>query len=1342
METHQLMRVWCAPHQGDIVIRAATNEIDNGAFYKTAHAFSVHLRQQQNLILEMQVRCPRDTNRWMYFERILSFMLKHRRRLEQWIEEKRPVSAPSPTWWVMCASVQPLAELCNTTMTILQSHDMILYQQMAEIKSLIGHLVTAMDVKEDRNHPDDLCYVRGQYWIQTQSVREHIYDQGLWAHDLFNSLSAEDQSHVLHEVVQYTLKFICGWSDVQAERDERNNAGSIAPPVLPAQLVKLRTGTFISDVLDKYRAHIGLYWSAEDVEQKNLCSILGKGINATWVSSSLSYVAASLLSCLIIDDARAQDCALLDKPMADGTAEDELDAVSVTALVVCPFLFSNMDHPLLSKLMNRSEALVQLLLGLVTPAMLHTLCTRVVMREFSIFTNRMANIVVSSLQCTPWEQYSMWDLVIAELQSARSATAEQSMMAAARKSTPFDTPPVVPASNTGSDFLRVSYHCKATKCFRLQWESEMNPRCPRQTTIVINNDVYIFDGFYLLCHSEPPEIPRFEYTRGGVMCKVHFILEDLPSFVRGESINDVGADSDQYLFQQLLGIQPAHLFANIFLDPDHATGDVSEICGDYHLIPRFIAVNIEPLLHIDDLHSPNRVGYAVGRLLSLQKILEYLDHSAKFTARDFLHQFDHRELIDCVVSTRINGQPSAFRVDKIIMADSQETEGNEPTVENRDVVTKDGRHRVRAIAHYSAGARSYDGAKSKKKIRKWQEVGPFLQLSPEVEPHYEELLPTDCHLTGIRSDLFEVGSAMPMVLKYVRHFILLTSFESTLRIKLHDKALLRQAFTHGSYVDVGMQNVNTVEATRSRVRLGHVFENVASLKRSRSAMLDGEVPMSSKALSTNASYLRQVAEKHLSGDFKEEFHSRYLCPYERLEFLGDAVLSFLVASSAFFKFPAGDEGFLHQTRVDIVNNVNLGKIAKSANFESLVLSAFDLAKLSEEVKSKITADCFEALLGALYKDQGIAPCRALLGKLMDLHDPDLRELCFLSTEEVIENARAFVEKDHAAIKQWSKYTHARLLHRRFRARSGVEIVNTHVWLQAVTHASFQKPQIDDDEFIGHDPSYERIEFIGDAVLQLLSSEFLVDAFPFHQEHLLTQVRSSLVKNTKLATVARQAGYEDFIRLGNEVKKNGNLYVEDVLADVFEATLGAVYVEKPHDLGKVRAILERLLFPRLTDAIRRRQWMNPRKVFSHYVSQWSRSSSRQISCQFKNIKVPRSAPDGCVLVPKYKDVEVTNGSSKSKKAKPNEPSGHAVALYVNNFQVARAVGRTIAAAQDAACKKALMLYGQLVGVRLEAVAFFQVEPKVALAHFSVLVMVHEACLSVFHLADASDYQASS
>lgn len=198
---------------------------------------------------------------------------------------------------------------------------------------------------------------------------------------------------------------------------------------------------------------------------------------------------------------------------------------------------------------------------------------------------------------------------------------------------------------------------------------------------------------------------------------------------------------------------------------------------------------------------------------------------------------------------------------------------------------------------------------------------------------------------------------------------------------------------------------------------------------------------------------------------------------------------------------------------------------------------------------------------------------------MSLHDDELRELFFLSTDEVAEKATAYVEVDRQAIQSWSKLTEARIRHRRFTATTKVEIKNTHLWLQCMTHNSFKAPQIAPDEFICSDPSYERIEFLGDSVLQLLSSAFLVDAFPYYQEHLLTQVRSSLVKNTRLAVVARSAGYEEFLRLGKQAKlASSNLYVEDVLADVFEATLGAVFLENYSDLGKVNAILERTVFP--------------------------------------------------------------------------------------------------------------------------------------------------------------------
>lgn len=676
------------------------------------------------------------------------------------------------------------------------------------------------------------------------------------------------------------------------------------------------------------------------------------------------------------------------------------------------------------------------------------------------------------------------------------------------------------------------------------------------------------------------------------MCKVNFIREELPPALRGRS-NDLQPDEQahdefcqsvyflqRFLFQQVMGIQPAHMFSKIFADPSRATGDPSEICGDYHLIPRFISVKEEPLLNRQDLTAPNRIGFAVGRLLSVKQVVEYLDASARFTIRDFITQLNHQELVDCVVTTRTNGVPSVFRVDEVVTETKTpgDAEGSVP----KGIVSKDGNHVVVALRHRDEGSGNYDGAKHDKKVREWRKFGDFLQLSPQVDPLSLELNLAEAHITGLRTDMFEIGSAMPMILKHIRHCNLLSSFADSMSVKFKDKALLRQAFTHASFVDVGMPSVNTVEATTARVRLAHVFENTASLKRSRSMAFRDETLGGDKATSKISRDIKQVADKHLSGDFKQEFHSRFLCPYERLEFLGDAVLSFLVASSAFLKLPEAHEGDLHQTRVDLTNNDTLGKIARTANFESLLLSAFDLDTLQEEVKLKIIADCFEAVLGALYKDQGIEQCRALLGRLMGMHDPELRDLCFLSTEQVIEEAHKYVEIDRTAMQSSKKYSMTRLTHKRFEKRTGVPIQNTHLWLQALTHPSFKAPQIEADEFLTHDPDYERIEFLGDAVLQVLSSEFLVEAFPYHQEHLLTQVRSSLVKNTRLAVVARKTGYEEFVRLGNLVKQSGALYVEDVLADVFEATLGAVFLENPSNLDCVRAILKKTVFPQLEE----------------------------------------------------------------------------------------------------------------------------------------------------------------
>ena len=87
--------MWCAPHQMDIVIKKVTKAMMDGQFYKAAHAFSVHLRVQHNLISAMNgSKCPKDATRWVAFGKMIDWFLAHRRRLLQYIAEKEPIQAP------------------------------------------------------------------------------------------------------------------------------------------------------------------------------------------------------------------------------------------------------------------------------------------------------------------------------------------------------------------------------------------------------------------------------------------------------------------------------------------------------------------------------------------------------------------------------------------------------------------------------------------------------------------------------------------------------------------------------------------------------------------------------------------------------------------------------------------------------------------------------------------------------------------------------------------------------------------------------------------------------------------------------------------------------------------------------------------------------------------------------------------------------------------------------------------------------------------------------------------------------------------------------------------------
>jgi ribonuclease-3 len=101
-------------------------------------------------------------------------------------------------------------------------------------------------------------------------------------------------------------------------------------------------------------------------------------------------------------------------------------------------------------------------------------------------------------------------------------------------------------------------------------------------------------------------------------------------------------------------------------------------------------------------------------------------------------------------------------------------------------------------------------------------------------------------------------------------------------------------------------------------------------------------------------------------------------------------------------------------------------------------------------------------------------------------------------------------------------------------------------------------------------SNQRLEFLGDAVLQLLLAEELYARYPGEREGLLSKRRSLLVNQRFLTGLAREAGVDQCLRLGRSEHKTGGRSRPSVLSDAFEAVVGAIYLDS--DLATARRVI--------------------------------------------------------------------------------------------------------------------------------------------------------------------------
>jgi ribonuclease-3 len=180
---------------------------------------------------------------------------------------------------------------------------------------------------------------------------------------------------------------------------------------------------------------------------------------------------------------------------------------------------------------------------------------------------------------------------------------------------------------------------------------------------------------------------------------------------------------------------------------------------------------------------------------------------------------------------------------------------------------------------------------------------------------------------------------------------------------------------------------------------------------------------------------------------------------------------------------------------------------------------------------------------------------------------------------------------------------------------------------------------------------ERLEFLGDSVLNLAVSEMLMEKLPKASEGMLSKVRSQLVNETYLADVARSFSLGNFLNLGKGEEKGGGRERGSLLADAFEALLGALYLDA--GIAKVKSFIAST-FPHFRDS-NLLNWTD----LSHGLANMDFKSRLQEFCQQENLGTPRyeciieegaNPSEGpFTMILRIQDREIDRYTSDSKKA---------------------------------------------------------------------------------------------
>ena len=207
---------------------------------------------------------------------------------------------------------------------------------------------------------------------------------------------------------------------------------------------------------------------------------------------------------------------------------------------------------------------------------------------------------------------------------------------------------------------------------------------------------------------------------------------------------------------------------------------------------------------------------------------------------------------------------------------------------------------------------------------------------------------------------------------------------------------------------------------------------------------------------------------------------------ERLEFLGDAVVEFLTSIHLFHMFPDLEEGGLATYRAAIVQNQHLAVLAKKLCLEKFMLYAHGSDLCHDLELRHAMANCFEALMGALFLDGGIEVADRIFAETLFKDENDLLNIWVNYPRHPLQ------EQEPLGDRQW--INNYKILQKltEFEESIGVEFNHIRLLARAFTDRSIGYTNLT----LG---SNQRLEFLGDTVLQLIVSDYLYKHFPEHHE---------------------------------------------------------------------------------------------------------------------------------------------------------------------------------------------------------------------------------------------------